>query len=219
MSYESAAIATQEMKGLSQFRRPVGAIAVLALAAGLSGCGAQEQAQPAESNTGSAAAAGFDSTSYDSWAHEVADGPVWIAPGFVSEKLDTNSGETYAQPLATVKGDPSCSQPGAVKKNPAADVKLYTATHDPKQINEVPQSDINFITTSDGNGVNAVKESGLVVTQCIEFHKSEDNFGAGEVPKEAAFPQPDGTWYRVEIATEHTDGVNGALAANRALNQ
>ena len=219
MSYESAAIATQEMKGLSQFRRPVGAIAVLALAAGLSGCGAQEQARPAESNTGSAAAAGFDSTSYDSWADKVADSPVWIAPGFVSKKLDTNSGETYAQPLATVKGDSSCSQPGAVKKNPAADVKLYTATHDPKQINEVPQSDINFITTSDGNGVNAVKKSGLVFTQCIEFHKSEDNFGAGEVPKEAAFPQSDGTWHRVEIATEHTDGVNGALAANRALNQ
>lgn len=58
-----------------------------------------------------------------------------------------------------------------------------------------------------------------MVTQCIEFHKSEDNFGAGEVPKEAAFPQPDGTWHRVEIATEHTDGVDGALAANRALNQ
>lgn len=218
MSHELAlAMSTQEnWRGL---RKPLGAIAVLALAAGLSGCGVSEQAQPAESNTGSAAAAGFDSTSYDSWAHEVADGPVWIAPGFVSKKLDTNSGETYAQPLATVKGDSSCSQPGAVKKNPAADVKLYTATHDPKQINEVPQSDINFITTSDGNGVNAVKESGLVVTQCIEFHKSEDNFGAGEVPKEAAFPQPDGTWHRVEIATEHTDGVNGALAANRALNQ
>ena len=219
MSYESAAIATQEMKGLSQFRRPVGAIAVLALAAGLSGCGVSEQAQPAESNTGSAAAAGFDSTSYDSWAHKVANGPVWIAPGFVSEKLDANSGDTYALPLATVNGDPSCSQPGAVKKNPANEVKLYTVTHSPDQINEVPQSDINFITTSDGNGVNAVKESGLVVTQCIEFHKSEDNFGAGEVPKEAAFPQPDGTWRRVEIATEHTDGVNGALAANRALNQ
>jgi len=206
-------------EGLSQFRRPVGAIAVLALAAGLSGCGVSEQAQPAESNTGSAAAAGFDSTSYDSWAHKVANGPVWIAPGFVSEKLDANSGDTYALPLATVNGDPSCSQPGAVKKNPANEVKLYTVTHSPDQINEVPQSDINFITTSDGNGVNAVKESGLVVTQCIEFHKSEDNFGAGEVPKEAAFPQPDGTWRRVEIATEHTDGVNGALAANRALNQ
>jgi len=105
------------------------------------------------------------------------------------------------------------------KRTHAIEVMLYTVTHSPDQINEVPQSDINFITTSDGNGVNAVKESGLVVTQCIEFHKSEDNFGAGEVPKEAAFPQPDGTWRRVEIATEHTDGVNGALAANRALNQ
>lgn len=218
MSHELA-LPTSTQENWHRFPKPLGAIAVLALAAGLSGCGAQEQARPAESNTGSAAAAGFDSTSYDSWAHEVADGPVWIAPGFVSEKLDTNSGETYAQPLATVKGDPSCSQPGAVRKNPAADVKLYTATHDPEQINEVPQSDINFITTSDGNGVNAVKESGLVVTQCIKFHKTEDNFGAGEVPKEAAFPQPDGTWHKMEIATKHTDGVNGALAANRALNQ
>jgi len=43
MSYESTAIETREMKeGLSQFRRPVGAIAVLALAAGLSGCGVSE---------------------------------------------------------------------------------------------------------------------------------------------------------------------------------
>lgn len=167
MSYESAAIATQEMKGLSRFRRPVGAIAVLALAAGLSGCGAQEQARPTESGTSSTVAAeeGFRPTHYASWADEV-EGPVWIAPGYVSKKLDANSGDTYALPLATVKGDPSCSQPGAVRKNPAADVKLYTATHDPEQINEVPQSDINFITTSDGNGVNAVKESGLVVTQC-----------------------------------------------------
>ena len=220
MSYESAAIATQEMKeGLSRFHRIVGTTAVLALAAGLSGCGAQEQARPAESNTGSAAAAGFDPTSYDSWAHEVTDGPVWIAPGFVSEKLDANSSDTYALPLATVNGDPSCSQPGAVRKNPANEVKLYTATHDPDQINEVPQSDINFIITSDGNGVNAVKKSGLVFTQCIEFNKAEDNFGTGEVPKEAAFPQSDGTWHKKEIATKHTDGVNGAFAANRALNQ
>lgn len=119
MSYESAAIATQEVKGLSWFRRPAGAIAALALAAGLSGCGAQEQARPAESNTGSAAAAGFNPTSYDSWAHEVADGPIWIAPGFVSKELDANSGDTYALPLATVNGDPSCSQPGAVRKNPS----------------------------------------------------------------------------------------------------
>ena len=121
--------------------------------------------------------------------------------------------------MATVNGDPSCSQPGAVRKNPANEVKLYTATHDPDQINEVPQSDINFITTSDGNGVNAVKKSGLVFTQCIEFNKAEDNFGTGEVPKEAAFPQSDGTWHKKEIATKHTDGVNGAFAANRALNQ
>ena len=219
MSYESAAIATQEMKSLSRFRRPVGAIAVLALAAGLSGCGAQEQARPAESNTVSATAACFNPTSYASWAREVADGPVWITPGFVGEELDANSGDTYALPLATVNGDPSCSQPGAVRKNPANEVKLYTATHDPDQINEVPQSDINFITTSDGNGVNAVKKSGLVFTQCIEFNKAEDNFGTGEVPKEAAFPQSDGTWHKKEIATKHTDGVNGAFAANRALNQ
>lgn len=218
MSHELA-LPTSTQENWHGFRKPLGAIAALALAAGLSGCGAQEQARPAESNTGSTAAAGFNPTSYGSWADEVAGGSVWIAPGFVSEELDANSGDTYALPLATVKGDPSCSQPGAVKKNPAADVKLYTATHDPKQINEVPQSDINFITTSDGNGVNAVKESGLVVTQCIEFHKSEDNFGAGEVPKEAAFPQPDGTWHKMQIATKHTDGVNGALAANRALNQ
>ena len=90
MSYESAAIATQEMKGLSQFRRPVGAIAVLALAAGLSGCGAQEQARPAESNTGSAAAAGFDSTSYDSWADKV----LWLP----QTKRDC-AREQYAQVL------------------------------------------------------------------------------------------------------------------------
>lgn len=218
MSYELAAIATQEVKGLSRFRRPVGAIAVLALAAGLSGCGAQEQARPAESNTDSAVAAGFDPTSYDSWAHKV-EGPVWIAPGYVSEELDANNGNTYALPLATVNGNPSCSQPGAVRKNPANEVKLYTATHDPDQIDEVPQSDINFITTADGNGINAVKKSGLVFTQCIEFNKAEDDFGTGEVPKEAAFSQSDGTWYKKEIATKHTDGVNGVFAANRALNQ
>lgn len=217
MSHELA-LPTSTQENWRGLRKPLGAIAALALAAGLSGCGAQEQAQPAESSTDSATAADFSPTSYASWADEV-EGPVWIAPGYVSKKLDANSGDTYALPLATVKGDPSCSQPGAVRKNPAADVKLYTATHDPEQINEVPQSDINFITTSDGNGVNAVKESGLVVTQCIEFHKAEDNFGAGEVPKEAAFPQPDGTWHKMQIATEHTDGVNGALAANRALNQ
>ncbi len=219
MSHELT-LPTSTQENWHGFRKPLGAIAALALAAGLPGCGAQEQARPTESGTSSTVAAeeGFRPTHYASWADEV-EGPVWIAPGYVSEELDANSGDTYALPLATVKGDPSCSQPGAVKKNPATEVKLYTATHDPKQINEVPQSDINFITTSDGNGVNAVKESGLVVTQCIEFHKAEDNFGAGEVPKEAAFPQPDGTWHKMEIATKHTDGVNGALAANRALNQ
>lgn len=219
MSHELA-LPTSTQENWHRFPKPLSAIAALALAAGLSGCGAQEQARPTESGTSSTVAAeeGFRPTHYASWADEV-EGPVWIAPGYVSKKLDANSGDTYALPLATVKGDPSCSQPGAVRKNPAADVKLYTATHDPEQINEVPQSDINFITTSDGNGVNAVKESGLVVTQCIKFHKTEDNFGAGEVPKEAAFPQPDGTWHKMEIATKHTDGVNGALAANRALNQ
>ena len=134
MSHELA-LPTSTQENWRGLRKPLGAIAALALAAGLSGCGAQEQAQPAESSTDSATAADFGPTSYDSWAREIADGPVWVAPGFVSEKLDANSGDTYALPLATVKGDPSCSQPGAVKKNPATEVKLYTATHDPKQIN------------------------------------------------------------------------------------
>ncbi len=185
----------------------------------MSSCGTSEQAQPTQSSEqASTTSAVFNPDAYDSWASEIADGPVWIAPGFVSEQLDADQGHASALPLATIDGDPSCSQPGAIKSSPVSEVRLYTATRDPNQINEVPQSQIKWITTVDGNATSSVSKNG-VTTQCVEFSRSEDDFGLGEVPDKAAFPQGDGTWRKTVIATEYDHGLNEALAANGELNQ
>lgn len=217
MSYESAAIATQEMKSLSRFRRPVGAIAVLALAAGLSGCGAQEQ-RNASSETSVSSSRQSD-PSYSDLARAIGNGPVEVATGFLTEELDPNIGKVYAVSLAAVNGDPTCEDIGKVQRVPRKNVRLYTATHNPHHIEEVPRKAMRYQTTLDGNATADLDKTDTIRIQCVKFEGGKDDFDpATQIPSQAVFNR-DGNDRKTIVVTKMDGGLNAALRKNGELNK
>lgn len=231
MSYESAAIATQEMKGLSRFRRPVGAIAVLALAAGLSGCGAAHEDSGATETPAAAVtptsvdpyypetSSLFNPTSYDAWGEVIDSHPVWVAPGIITEKADPNSGSAATLPLATVNGMPACSgsRIGESIQVPKDNIKLYTVNQESKTVSEVPDKYQYYQVFTDGTKIDITKFS--TEAECVQFQDKIDGYTKGDVPSQAIFSQQNGTSRASYVARNFKDGgLNAAKAANDKLN-
>ena len=231
MSHESAAIATQEMKGLSQFRRPVGAIAVLALAAGLSGCGAaHEDSGATETPEATVTPTSvdpyypetsdlFDQTSYDAWGKVIGEHAVWVAPGIITEKADPNSGSAATLPLATVHGMPACSgsRIGESIQVSKDNIKLYTVNQESKTVSEVPDKYQHYQVFTDGTKIDITKLS--TKAQCVQYQPGVDGYTKGDVPSQAIFSQQNGTSRASFVARNfESGGLNAAKAANNKLN-
>lgn len=231
MSYESAAIATQEVKGLSQFRRPVGAIAVLALAAGLSGCGAAHESGSATQTPEATVTPTsvdpyypetsdlFDQTSYDAWGKVIGEHAVWVAPGIITEKADPNSGSAATLPLATVHGMPACSgsRIGESIQVSKDNIKLYTVNQESKTVSEVPDKYQHYQVFTDGTKIDITKLS--TKAQCVQYQPGVDGYTKGDVPSQALFPQQNGPSRASYVAKSFEDGgLNAAKDANDKLN-
>lgn len=231
MSYESAAIATQEVKGLSQFRRPVGAIAVLALAAGLSGCGAAHESGSATQTPEATVtptsvdpyypetSSLFNSTSYYDWGEVIDSYPVWVAPGIITEKADPNSGSAATLPLATVHGMPACSgsRIGESIQVSKDNIKLYTVNQESKTVSEVPDKYQHYQVFTDGTKIDITKLS--TKAQCVQYQPGVDGYTKGDVPSQAIFSQQNGTSRASFVARNFENGgLNAAKAANNKLN-
>ena len=231
MSHESVAIATQEMNSMSRFRRPVGAIAVLALAAGLSGCGAAHESGSATQTPEATVtptsvdpyypetSSLFNSTSYYDWGEVIDSYPVWVAPGIITEKADPNSGSAATLPLATVNGMPACSgsRIGESIQVPKDNIKLYTVNQESKTVSEVPDKYQHYQVFTDGTKIDITKLS--TKAQCVQYQPGEDGYTKGDVPPQAIFSQQNDTSRASYVAKSFEDGgLNAAKAANDKLN-
>lgn len=231
MSHESAAIATQEMNGVSQFRRPVGAIAVLALAAGLSSCGAAHESgsateTPAATVTPTSVNPNYPETSslfnpasYDAWGEVIGERAVWVAPGTVTSEADPNSGSAATLPLVTVNGMPACggSRIGESIQVPKDDVELYTVDPESKTVSEVPDENRHYQVFTDGTKIDITKFS--TEAECVQFQDKIDGYTKGDVPSQAIFSQQNGTSRASYVAKRYDDGgLNAAKEANDKLN-
>ncbi len=238
MSHELAAIATQEAtqemkdKGLSRFHRIVGTTAVLALAAGLPGCGAAHESGSATQTPEATVTPTsvdpyypetsdlFDQTSYDAWG-KVIDSPypVWVAPGIITEKADPNSGSAATLPLVTVNGMPACdgSRIGESIQVSKDDVELYTVDPESKTVSEVPDEDRHYQVFTNGTKIDITKFS--TEAECVQFQPGVDGYTKGDVPPQALFSQQNGTSRAFYVAKSFEDGgLNAAKAANDKLN-
>lgn len=231
MSHESVAIATQEMNSMSRFRRPVGAIAVLALAAGLSGCGAAHEDSGATETPAAAVtptsvdpyypetSSLFNPTSYDAWGEVIDSHPVWVAPGIITEKADPNSGSAATIPLVTVSGMPACSPSRVGEKIQVSreNIELYTVDPEGKAVSEVPDEYRHYQAFTDGTKIDVTKFS--PEAQCVLFQEGVDGYKKGDVPSQALFPQQNGPSRASYVAKRYDDGgLNAAKEANDKLN-
>ena len=233
MSHESAAIATQEMKdkGLSRFHRIVGTTAVLALAAGLPGCGAAHESGSATQTPEATVtptsvdpyypetSSLFNSTSYYDWGEVIDSYPVWVAPGIITEKADPNSGSAATLPLATVNGMPACSgsRIGESIQVSKDNIKLYTVNQESKTVSEVPDKYQHYQVFTDGTKIDITKLS--TKAQCVQYQPGVDGYTKGDVPSQAIFSQQNGTSRVSYVAKSFEDGgLNAAKAANDKLN-
>ncbi len=233
MSHESAAIATQEMKdkGLSRFHRIVGTTAVLALTAGLSGCGAAHEDSGATEKPAAAVTPTsvdpyypetsdlFDQTSYDAWGEVIGEHAVWVAPGIITEKADPNSGSAATLPLVTVNGMPACdgSRIGESIQVSKDDVELYTVDPESKAVSEVPDEDRHYQVFTNGTKIDITKFS--TEAECVQYQPGVDGYTKGDVPSQAIFSQQNGTSRASYVAKRYDDGgLNAAKAANDKLN-
>lgn len=223
--YKPAAEATP------QFRRPVGAIAVLALAAGLPGCGAAHESGSATQTPEATVTPTsvdpyypetsdlFDQTSYDDWGEVIGEHAVWVAPGIITEKADPNSGSAVTLPFATVNGMPACSgsRIGESIQVSKDNIKLYTVNQESKTVSEVPDKYQHYQVFTDGTKIDITKLS--TKAQCVQFQPGVDGYTKGDVPPQAIFSQKDGTSRASYVARNFKDGgLNAAKAANDKLN-
>ncbi len=223
--YKPAAEATP------QFRRPVGAIAVLALAAGLSGCGAAHESGSATQTPEATVTPTsvdpyypetsdlFDQTSYDAWGEVIGEHAVWVAPGIITEKADPNSGSAVTLPFATVNGMPACSgsRIGESIQVSKDNIKLYTVNQESKTVSEVPDKYQHYQVFTDGTKIDITKLS--TKAQCVQYQPGVDGYKEGDVPSQAIFSQKDGTSRASYVAKSFENGgLNTAKAANNKLN-
>lgn len=223
--YKPAAEATP------QFRRPVGAIAVLALAAGLPGCGAAHESGSATQTPEATVTPTsvdpyypetsdlFDQTSYDDWGEVIGEHAVWVAPGIITEKADPNSGSAATIPFVTVSGMPACSASRVGERIQVSreNIELYTVDPESKTVSEVPDEDRHYQAFSNGTKIDTTKFS--TEAQCVLFQKGVDGYKEGDVPSQAIFPQQNGPSRASYVAKRYDDGgLNAAKAANDKLN-
>ena len=214
-----------------RFRRPVGAIAVLALAAGLSGCGAAHEDSGATEKSAATVtprsvdpyypetSSLFNPTSYDDWGDVINSHPVWVAPGIITEKADPNSGSAATIPLVTVSGMPACggSRIGESIQVSKDDVELYTVDPESKAVSEIPDEDRHYQAFTDGTKIDVAKFS--IKAQCVQFQEGVDGYKEGDVPSQALFPQQNGPSRASYVAKRYGDGgLNAAKEANDKLN-
>lgn len=214
-----------------RFRRPVGAIAVLALAAGLSGCGAAHESGSATETPEATITPTsvdpyypetsdlFDQTSYDDWGEVIGEHAVWVAPGIITEKADPNSGSAATIPLVTVSGMPACggSRIGESIQVSKDDVELYTVDPESKTVSEVPDEDRHYQVFTNGTKIDITKFS--TEAECVQFQDKIDGYTKGDVPSQAIFSQQNGTSRASYVAKRYDDGgLNAAKAANDKLN-
>ena len=230
MSHELAlAMSTQEnWRGL---RKPLGAIAVFALAAGLSGCGAAHESGSATQTPEATVTPTsvdpyypetsdlFDQTSYDDWGEVIGEHAVWVAPGIITEKADPNSGSAVTLSLATVNGMPACSgsRIGESIQVSKDNIKLYTVNQESKTVSEVPDEDRHYQVFTNGTKIDITKFS--TEAECVQFQDKIYGYTKGDVPSQAIFSQQNGTSRASYVARNFKDGgLNAAKAANDKLN-
>lgn len=230
MSHELA-LPTSTQENWHRFPKPLGAIAALALAAGLSGCGAAHEDSGATEKPAAAVtptsvdpyypetSSLFNPTSYDDWGEVIDSYPVWVAPGIITEKADPNSGSAATLPLVTVNGMPACdgSRIGESIQVSEDDVELYTVDPESKAVSEVPDKDRHYQVFTNGTKIDITKFS--TEAECVQFQPGVDGYTKGDVPPQALFSQQNGTSRASYVAKSFEDGgLNAAKAANDKLN-
>lgn len=230
MSHELA-LPTSTQENWHGLRKPLGAIAALALAAGLSGCGAAHESSSATETPAAAVtptsvdpyypetSSLFNPTSYDAWGEVIDSHPVWVAPGIITEKADPNSGSAATLPLVTVNGMPACSPSRVGERTQISreNIELYTVDPESKTVSEVPDEDRHYQAFTDGTKIDVTKFS--PEAQCVLFQEGVDGYKKGDVPSQALFPQQNGPSRASYVAKSFEDGgLNAAKDANDKLN-